>query len=316
MKKAILIGVPHHSNLGDHAIAVAEKRMIQEKLPEYIYQEVPEENVHKCINRIEEYIEKDDIIFMHGGGNLGNEYMFIETGRRKIVERFKDNKIILFPQTMYFQNNLQGKKELEISRDIYNSHNNIFFMAREEISYESMKKEFNHNRIYFTPDIVTILQESKENTNRDGVLFIIRSDTESKIDRKLFNDIQEICIKNYKKIEFTDTAKGGVIYQNQREKKLNEMFDSYRKSNIVITDRLHGMIFAAITGTPCIALDNYNHKISSSYRWFKNLGYIKNSNNLKEIEEFIIKYKKNQQYQYNNKFSLDIFNKIFKEIKG
>ena len=33
MKKVILCGVPHHSNLGDHAIYIAEKELIKEKFP-------------------------------------------------------------------------------------------------------------------------------------------------------------------------------------------------------------------------------------------------------------------------------------------
>lgn len=40
--------------------------------------------------------------------------------------------------------------------------------------------------------------------------------------------------------------------------------------DIVITDRLHGMIFCYITGTPCIVFDNDNHKISETYKkWLK-----------------------------------------------
>ena len=30
MKKAVLIGVPHHNNLGDHAIVLAEREYIEE----------------------------------------------------------------------------------------------------------------------------------------------------------------------------------------------------------------------------------------------------------------------------------------------
>ncbi len=41
-----------------------------------------------------------------------------------------------------------------------------------------------------------------------------------------------------------------------RMEELNSKFAEFLSSGLVITDRLHGMIFAAITGTPCIALDN------------------------------------------------------------
>ena len=52
MKKAILVGVPHHCNLGDHAIAIAEKLLIERYYPEYEYKEIAEENVHKCFDKI------------------------------------------------------------------------------------------------------------------------------------------------------------------------------------------------------------------------------------------------------------------------
>ena len=46
------------------------------------------------------------------------------------------------------------------------------------------------------------------------------------------------------------------INKKVEEEKIEEMLKKYRKCQLVITDRLHGMIFAAITSTPCIALGN------------------------------------------------------------
>ena len=44
----------------------------------------------------------------------------------------------------------------------------------------------------------------------------------------------------------------------------------------MITDRLHGMIFAAITGTPCVVLQNNNHKIKATYEsWLRPLKHIR-----------------------------------------
>ena len=34
MKKAVLIGVPHHNNLGDHAIVLAEREYIENNFKE------------------------------------------------------------------------------------------------------------------------------------------------------------------------------------------------------------------------------------------------------------------------------------------
>ena len=42
----------------------------------------------------------------------------------------------------------------------------------------------------------------------------------------------------------------------------------------MVTDRLHGMIFAALTKTPCIVVPNSNYKIKGIYEWLKGLNYI------------------------------------------
>lgn len=316
MYKAILMGVPHHSNLGDHAITIAERKFIKRYFSEYIYQEVAEEKIHMCIEKIAKHIENEDVIFLHGGGNLGDEYLFIEEGRRKIIEKFPNNKIIIFPQTMYFHEDEKGNKELEISKEIYNGHSNLVIMAREEKSYITMKKEFFNNKIFLTPDIVTILNE-QEPQDREGALAIIRNDGESKLNRKLKNEIKKVVEENFNSVNYTDTAKGGSIHELQRKKELNQMFQEYRKAQIVITDRLHGMIFAAITGTPCIALDNYNHKIKYSAKWFKNLEYIKyvDTEEIKDINTIIQELKNVKKDCYSNVFSITIFDRVMQDIK-
>ena len=40
MKKVVLMGVPHHNNLGDHAIVLAEREYIEDNFKEYEYYEV------------------------------------------------------------------------------------------------------------------------------------------------------------------------------------------------------------------------------------------------------------------------------------
>lgn len=318
MKKVILIGVPHHCNLGDHAIAIAEKKFIDKYFPEYIYNEVAEENTVKCIDKLKTVINNEDIIMIHGGGNFGNQYPLSENGRRLIIQNFPENNIILFPQTIFFDSTEEGKKELEISKKIYNNHKKLVLMAREEKSYEIMKDNFKNNKIFLTPDIVTILNEcKKQNVKRNGVLIILRNDAEAKINDNEKTNLLDIIKKYYDNIIFTDTAKGGRILGHQRKDKLDELFDEYRRSELVITDRLHGMIFAAITGTPCIAISNYNHKIKYTYKWLEKFNFIRYIEDYKAFNEFenIIKdLKEIKNGEYNNEFAIDIFDKVMEAI--
>ena len=51
----------------------------------------------------------------------------------------------------------------------------------------------------------------------------------------------------------------------------------------MITDRLHGMVFSAITGTPCIAMDNVSHKVYGAYQWLSYLPYLRFCRSIDEV---------------------------------
>ena len=306
MKKILLIGVPHHNNLGDNALAEAEERFIKDNFPDYDYYEIAEEFVETGIAEIKERISDKDIIFYHGGGNLGDEYLYIEEERRRTVEEFPNNLIIFFPQTIFFKNNM----ELEKSKKIYNKHKKLVMMAREEISYRIMKKEFKNNKVIKTPDIVTYLNETKDSGKREGLLCLFREDVEAKTteDEKIL--ICECAKKFLNKIEYSDTACGDPIPAEKRLKKLESVFEKYRKSKLIITDRLHGMIFAAITSTPCIALSTYNHKVKATAKYLAHLGYIKYLEDLSNIEKIINELINTKYKPYDNKKAKQEFNQI------
>ena len=100
-----------------------------------------------------------------------------------------------------------------------------------------------------------------------------------------------------------------IIYENistvidknvilkERKKYLMNLFEKFSNSRLIITDRLHGMIIAAITKTPCIVLPTFNHKVLWSYEWLKDLNYIQLIKNFEELNEFI--------NYYNNLFEIN-----------
>ena len=315
MKKTVLIGVQHHNNLGDHAITIAERKYLKDNFKEYKYYEISEETLETCIEKVKNVINEDDILFLHGGGNLGDEYLYVEEGRRKVIQLFPNNIIVFFPQTMYFSDTKRGKEELEKSKKIYSQHNKLLIIAREDVSYKRMKEEFKNNKIIKTPDIVTYLDKSdKTKQNRDGLLIILRNDVESNLSKE---QIDKICLMSkqyFSKIEINDTAKGNGISEKNRDAKIEEMLNKYKKAQLVITDRLHGMIFAAITSTPCIALGNYNHKIKACSKTLEHLGYIQYIEDIDKIEEQI-KYLISANFDnYSNEFATEQLKQILEEV--
>ena len=67
---------------------------------------------------------------------------------------------------MFFSKNEEGRKELNISKKIYNSHTDLTIIAREKTSYKNMIKEFNKCKIILNPDIVLYLNDKINNKNK------------------------------------------------------------------------------------------------------------------------------------------------------
>ena len=314
MKNIILMGTPHHGNIGDLAIAYAEEKMIKKYFPNNKLYIMQEEKLDICAERVKPYIKKDDIILLHGGGNIGDTYVMPEKGRRKVISIYPENKIIIFPQTAFFENN----EELNISKKIYNAHSNLVIMARENRSYEFMKKHFNKAKIYLTPDIVMTLKETADKP-RNGVILMFRKDKEKTLGNNESDFIYKYVSEHYSTYKFSDMNIGTKILNNISEKIrariLERKFAEIQNAELVITDRLHGMIFSAITQTPCVVFNSLTHKIVESYKWLQNLEYIQICDNIKNLEDCINKSVASKHNIYNENFAEKIISDILmKEI--
>ena len=86
MKKIIIMGIPHHGNIGDNAIAVAEEELIKKFFPQYKVYIMQEKYLDVCVNKVKKVIKDEDIILLHGGGNIGDTYERPEKGRREVIK--------------------------------------------------------------------------------------------------------------------------------------------------------------------------------------------------------------------------------------
>jgi pyruvyl transferase EpsI len=86
----------------------------------------------------------------------------------------------------------------------------------------------------------------------------------------------------------TSTVIDRRVGRFSRKGELYRKWSEFAHARLVITDRLHGMIFAAITGTACIALDNRSGKVSGSYEFIKDLDYIRFLASPDGIEQLIM----------------------------
>lgn len=269
-----------YGNLGDVAITYAQTKFLQE-YSNYQVIEIPISKSLEGLWFVKRNIKKGDLITTVGGGNLGDMYDQIEYIRQLVVAFFPNNKIISFPQTFDFAETLSGVKALKKAQKVYNKHKDVHFIAREQTSFALMKKYFNKTKVYLTPDIVISLDKSSPQKLRKGAVICMRKDQEKMLSEKQNTFVLKQIENRFDEILYYDThINKDNLSVEERVAELNKIWDVFRGAELVVTDRLHGMIFCYITNTPCLVFQNNNHKVRETYDW------IKGNNNINLIKDF------------------------------
>lgn len=271
-KRVYFLDAPEYGNLGDQAIAYALQTFMKDNFKEYSYYEIQEDNYLKYYKWLKNNIRESDIICLMGGGNMGDLYQRYEAIRRSIIKTFKNNKIIIFPQTIDYGADSYGKREIKKSQKIYNSNNNLLLMAREEKTYNIMRELYKNCTVILTPDIVLYLDYKDFVERKNSVGLCLRNDKE----KILKDEDREKIFNKYKNhIDISTHIGDSVrINENNRREIVENKLKQFSENSLVITDRLHGMIFSYITNTPCIAFNNSNGKIKGVYKWIEGKGKV------------------------------------------
>lgn len=316
----IMLDTPRHGNLGDQAIAYSEKLFFDKYLPDLKYGEIIGPKLWKYMDEYKKYVSKDTVLGISGGGHLGNVWFNEEVLCRIIMETFPDNKIIIFPQTVFFYDDDNSRKEIEKSREIYRDHTApIKAFWRDDFSFEFAQTKYDTIDDNFEmPDMVFSLKPEIELVRKDRGLLVFRNDFEKAENRIAPERICEELKKRNLSYEVTDTNIDKKVYEKDREKEVMNILTNFASSKFVITDRLHGMIMSAITGTPCLAFDNISCKVSAGHKWIENLDYIKviphDADIAKELDWLLSVTEK--KWKYDNSHLEKYYIKLAEEIKA
>ena len=268
-----LINTPEHGNLGDQAIAIATVNFLGKHFPNKPLIEITHDQYLKHAKYLQKKISKNSVILIHGGGYLGDLWRNEQDCVFDILQLFPCNKIIFLPQTLFYK----SPDLLAEDRRVYEKRRNLSVFLRDQSSYSLAKTSclFNINQIFLCPDIVFSYHPSLPKTERTGILFCIRNDLEKATNTTLINMLVDFFNQQHIHCDFTDTVIERSVSAKSREIEVNKKLMEFSKYKLVITDRLHGMIFSAITGTPCVALDNLSKKVSGAYDWIKEYSFIR-----------------------------------------
>ena len=299
----IIFNAPNHGNLGDHAILLAEQKIMKDKGLESFY--VLSHDTNYFIDKFKERIRPEDKIMITGGGNFGTIWEHEQIRANKVIENFKNNTIIVFPQTVYYSKDRHGNYALKRDKKIYKSCEKITFCCRDKRSYDFCINNFEIPDIKYTPDVVTYLYNITEEQERHGIQMCFRNDVEKTTSE---NEIEKILLKirqiyPKEEIKFFTTVNKGKYTFNKAKREIKELLNQIAGSKMVMTDRLHPMIFAAITNTPCIAFPNSSGKVQGVFEWLnKKNNYIFFLNSIKELDSKLEKLDIEKTYKYENEY--------------
>lgn len=322
-KKILLLTTPpdYMGNLGDHAQVIGIRKWLKDFFPEYTFVEYDKEEVIRWMSVIARGIQEKDLILLQSGGNLGDLGIWSETARRTAIQTLPDNPIVVLPQTVWFTDTKEGRKERQTTRSIYNQHPNLMVCARDEESHRRARKLFPSCKLGLKPDFVLYLYDSSyvqeilsKKVDRKGALLVLRQDPESVLAEEQQKAIEKTIKSFSESYNKYNTVIDNDVPQEARDDIVGEALRLFACHDIVITDRFHGLIFSVITRTPCIVLENASHKIAASEGWFKNAPAIRYCKNVDDIAKHFTALK-GTPWKMDSNWIYDEFSELASQIK-
>lgn len=167
----VLLDIPSHNNLGDTLIAQGELDFLKK-----INQKCVGLSLTNCFY-FENHINNDTIILFHGGGNFGDLYTIHNNFRKQIITKYPHNKVIIFPQTVWYKD----PENLIKDANFFASYPNVTICARDQRSLSILQTYFVNNKSMLVPDMAFCINPNRLKINQDaeGALLIQRTDIES-----------------------------------------------------------------------------------------------------------------------------------------
>lgn len=313
-RKIYFIGSETYGNLGDGMIAESIIEFCKHCLPEYGIEEYPLSSYWTQKRYLVSAIQPDDIIVMTGGGNFGNKYPVAQMVKQDVVKTWVQNKKIIFPQTVFY---LEGADDsLNEDKELFSKDNNVILFTRDQKSYDFARENFTCT-LGLAPDIVLFRKMQKKTEREKKILLLLRGDSERSFSH---GDLEYVINKACATGMNVCASDLQLIYNGAeislRKKEINRKLDLISSSKFVITDRLHGMVFAAVTGTPCLVFPNFNFKVKGTYEWLSYLPYIKFADSIDQVDAYMEELLGFSECSYDNEPLLPYYKKLADTLKN
>ncbi|MCJ0894048.1 polysaccharide pyruvyl transferase family protein [Rhodococcus sp. ARC_M5] len=275
-----LLDFPIHENAGDSLIYAGERRYFGDL-------QVRVDYLSDIFAHSDKMLRKrigDRTIFLHGGGNFGDRWPLHQEFRERIVSRFTANRIVALPQGIDYARS----DALKATAEVYGQHPDLTLLLRERRSYEIALSAFPENRIEYCPDLafgasiarspsgskVDVVKLFREDSERldHGSVHLEHSSAKFDWGQQRMVSVRSHAITLPTRIVSNFPKSTKILYPAlvQSYGRLIRLNLSVAQrilnfGSVVLTDRLHAAVLAAMMGKQVVAMDNANQKVSGIY---------------------------------------------------
>ncbi len=300
----VLLDVPNHRNIGDLLIWQGELEFLKGLPYNLTYSSNIFTHKDSCIN-------EDSVILLHGGGNFGDVWRLNQEFRNNIIRKYKNNRIIIFPQTIHYNE----QHFIEEDAKLYESHPDLIICARDNVSYGFAKKYFKNCNVLNLPDMAFFLEYEKFYSDKETgkTLILKRIDKELGDTDLIENKFKEITegsnlemkdwpgfyedgtvkrrlqyylikaetiisnrIKNTPILNRLVHDEHGLKGKNYKKKLIKKGVDFINEYDVVYSTRLHGFILSVLLDKQVNIFDNSYGKNKNFFEtWLQDFENVK-----------------------------------------
>ncbi len=249
-----LVDFPDHANVGDSAIWLGELALLRQitgRDPCYV------STWHDFDLDAFRDACPDGVLFLHGGGNLGDIWPHHQRFREDILANVRDRPVVQLPQSIHFR----VPSEVDRFAALVADHPDFVLYVRDTRSLD-FAREHLACPSHLAPDSAYALGEQSRAVAQCDVLMLMRTDDER----------QGYALPSAELATVVDWLEDdahlpvGIDAKARKAQAVSRVDRGLRllaQGRVVVTDRLHGHILADLLGISHVVLDNDYGKIAA-----------------------------------------------------
>jgi pyruvyl transferase EpsO len=298
---AALLDIPNHANPGDAAILLGELAVLRRLGVRVGYladlRSFDSDHLHQRV--------ADAPVLLHGGGNVGDVYPLHQAFRESFLASHGASRVVQLPQSVYFKDASAAAR----AKEVYQALSSATFLARDSVSQARVTSDLGIGSV-LCPDSAFALVDDRRLVaglprGQQPLVYLMRTDREQVDSRDGgasvpledwdFTALQRSRLPVRvlsRAAPYLPPAMATLTQLSPRgnlvlaRSVVRRAARQVARAEVVVTDRLHGMILACLLGVPHVAVDNLNGKVHAFHRdWLAGLPSSRRAADMDEAAE-------------------------------